>query len=225
MSRLFITPRELNFISDITKEIVKDVIGQKIYYYPISEKHTKVHGIYNESMEKIFDAPIIIDALVDNNFQTDTKIDSFGVDAKYKIEVFVQHRDMIEKGINLQIGDFISFSDVFYEITERVFMRNIYGLPEHKDGIKLIATKARESQFKTTTVGPTDISRPDPDAVQKTFVQQRGAAENADGVTGDVRDLVKQGVLDPPLSAPREISEKGATDDNSNHGSSFYGED
>ena len=35
MARLFITPRELNFISDITKEIIKDVVGQKVYYYPI----------------------------------------------------------------------------------------------------------------------------------------------------------------------------------------------
>ena len=37
MGRLFITQREINFINDIAKEVVKDVIGQKIYYFPISE--------------------------------------------------------------------------------------------------------------------------------------------------------------------------------------------
>ena len=37
MGRLFISPREINFINDVAKELVKDVIGQKIYYFPVSE--------------------------------------------------------------------------------------------------------------------------------------------------------------------------------------------
>lgn len=218
MSRLFITPRELNFISDITKEIIKDVIGQFVYYYPISELKTKTHSIYNESTQKIFDNPIKIDCLVDNSFQTDTKIDSFGVDSTYKIEVYIQYRDLIEKGIVISIGDFFSFSDVFYEITEQVFMRNIYGLPEHKDGVKLIGTKVRESQFKAITMGPTDIGRPDDNAIQNEFEQQRGRVENSEGQTGDVRDLVKAGVLDASITGPKKILEQGAA-------SSFYDED
>lgn len=222
MARLFITPRELNFISDITKEILKDVIGQKIYYYPISEIKTGTHSVYNESMKKVFDNPIIIDALVDNNFQSDTKINSFGIDTNYKIEVYVQHRDVTEKGINITIGDYFSFSDVFYEITERLFTRNIFGMPEHKDGVKITGTRVRESQFKALTLGPTDISRPEGDAVQKTFVQQRGFESNEEGVTNDVRDLVKNGVLDKPISGPRKVSPEG---DKTGTGSAFYDED
>lgn len=224
MSRLFITPRELDFFSDIAKEVIKDVGGQVIYYYPISELKTKTHGVYNESLEKVFDNPIIIDALVDSHFQSDTKIDSFGVDKKFKLEVFVQYRDLVEKGINVQIGDFFSFSDIFYEITENIILRNIGGLPEHKDGIKLIGTKAREGQFKTAILGPTDISYSDDSAVQKTFIQQRGRVENANGPTGDVRDLVKAGVLDESITGPKEVSERGAVSDGSHHGSSFYDE-
>ena len=64
MARLFITPREIDFISDVTKEIVKDVIGQKIYYYSISVLKTKVHTVYEEAPEKVFENPIEIDALV-----------------------------------------------------------------------------------------------------------------------------------------------------------------
>jgi hypothetical protein len=222
MARLFITPREINFISDITKEIVKDVVGQKIIYYPISEIRTKTHEVYNEAVKKIFDNPIILDALVDNNFQADTKIDKFGVDAQYKIEVYIQYRDLVEKGINVNIGDFFSFSDIFYEITERSFMRNIYGMPEHKDGVKLVGTKAREGQFTAPIIGPTDISYTDSDAVQEKFVQQRGAEKTEDGVTGDVRELVRNGVLDSPLTGPKQVSEKG---DDTGAGSAFYDED
>jgi hypothetical protein len=222
MARLFITPREVNFISDITKEIVKDVIGQKIIYYPISEIKTKTHGVYNEAVKKVWDNPIILDALVDSNFQTDTRIDKFGIDAQYKIEVYIQHRDLVEKGINVNIGDFFSFSDIFYEITERNFMRNIYGMPEHKDGVRIVGTKSRQAQFDAPVIGPTDISYTDADAVQKKFEQQRGIDNDPNNPNGDVRDLVKNGVLDAPLTGPKEVSEAG---DSTGAGSSFYDED
>lgn len=222
MARLFITPRELNFISDITKEIMKDVVGQKIVYYPISEIKTKTHGIYNEALKKVFDNPILLDAFVDNNFQAETKIDKFGIDAQYKIEAYIQHRDLVEKGISVNIGDFFSFSDIFYEITERNFIRNIYGMPEHKDGVRLIGTKARQGQFDAPIIGPTDISYTDLDAVQETFVQQRGIDNDPNNPNGDVRDLVRKGVLEQPLSGQREVSPAG---DSTGAGSSFYDED
>ena len=65
MARLFITPRELDLISDLTKEIIKDVIGQKIFYYPVRMDVTSIHDVYEESTEKVFDAPIEVDALVE----------------------------------------------------------------------------------------------------------------------------------------------------------------
>lgn len=222
MARLFITPRELNFISDITKEIVKDVIGQRIFLYPISEIKTKTHGVYSEALRKVYDNPIALDAIVDTNFQNDTKIDKFGVDAQFKIEVYVQYRDLIDKGIEISIGDFFSFSDIFYEISERTFMRNIYGMPEHKDGVKLIGVKAREGLFDAPLVGPTDISYTDADAVQTEFNQQRGESMDSSGQpTGDKRDLVESGVLDKPLTGPKEVSQNG---DPNNVGSAFYDE-
>lgn len=221
MARLFITQREMNFISDITKEVIKDVIGQKIYYYPVSETKTKTHEIYAEALQKIFDNPIVIDVIVNNEFQLDTKIDRFGIDTNFKTEVYIQHRDMVDKGISPAIGDYYSFSDVFYEITEYRYMRNIFGQAENIDGVALVGTRVRESQFKAMLKGPTGIEYSDPDALQHTFVQQRGLAENAEGPTADVRDLVKQGVLDPPISGAREVSEKG---DSTGAGHSFYDE-
>ena len=51
MARLFITPREIDFINDTAKELVKDVIGQTIYYFQISEIKTNVHDVYEEAPE------------------------------------------------------------------------------------------------------------------------------------------------------------------------------
>ena len=64
MARFFLTEREINFINDIGKEVVKDVIGQKIFYFPISETKTKIHDVYEEAPEKIFENPIEINCLV-----------------------------------------------------------------------------------------------------------------------------------------------------------------
>ncbi len=222
MARLFITQREINFISDITKEIVKDVVGQKIYYYPISETKTKTHEVYEEALQKIFDNPILIEALVNSEFQNETKINKFGVDTQFTLEVYIQHRDMVEKGINPSIGDYFSFGAIFYEITEYKYMRTIYGQAENIDGVALTGTRVRESQFKALVNGPTDLKYTDQDAIQDTFVQQRGFVENKEGTTADVRDLVKNGVLDEPISGPKEVSSLG---DSTGAGNAFYDED
>jgi hypothetical protein len=221
MARLFITQREINFISDITKEIVKDVVGQKIYYYPVSETKTKSHEIYDEALKKVFDNPLIIEVLVNSEFQTETKINKFGIDATFNLEVYIQHRDMVEKGIQPAIGDYFSFGSIFYEITEYKYMRTIYGQAENIDGVSLTGTRVRESQFKALNMGATDIKYIDPDSIQDKFFQQRGVPINQEGETADSRDLVKNGVLDPPISGPKEVSPSG---DPNGAGSAFYDE-
>lgn len=222
MARLFVTPREMNFIADITKEIAKDINGQVIHYYPVSELKTKTHDVYGEAIEKVFDQPIAVEAFVNANYQADTVINQFGVDAIFKIEVFIQWRDLVDKSIELAIGDFFSFGDVFYEITEAMVLKNIFGQAEHQDGLRVVGTRARDGQFQAMLKGPSDLIWSDDDAVQKKFVQQRGAAENSEGPTGDKREMFENGHVDPPPDGPREVSEQGAKADNSNYASSFY---
>jgi hypothetical protein len=225
MARLFVTERELNFISDITKELIKDIVGQKIFYYPVSEHKTKTHDVYNESLEKVFDHPIEIEALVDTQFQIETQINEFGIDAQYKVDVFLHSRDILERGINVTFGDFFSYGDIFFEITEVMIMKTIFGQVENKDGVKIVGTKVREGQFKALVKGPTDRIYSDPDAIQTTFEQQRGFEENSQGPTADSRALVEAGALDVPISKPRKVNEAGGALDNSTHGSSFYTDD
>jgi len=224
MARLFITPREMNFISDLTKEIIKDVNGQVIYYYSVSEAKTKTHDVYNEAFDKIYDQPIALDAFVDAQFQEDTKINSFGVDQSYKLEVFVQYRDLIDKNMTVNIGDYFSFSDIFYEITNVNVLKNIYGQAEHHDGVRILGTKVRDSQFVAKLRGPTGIQYTDVDAKQKTFTQQRGEAEINGVLTGDRRELIEQEILDMPLTGHKEVSERGALADDSHYESAFYDE-
>jgi len=220
MGRLFLSEREINFINDLAKELVKDVVGQKIYYFSISNIKSQVHDVYEEAPDKIFENPIEIDALVKYSPQ-DVRTNRFGSEEYYTIECYLQYRDLLDKGIDVSEGDFFSYGETFFEVIKAPRTDVIYGQIEHKSYLTLTGKQSRKGQFLSKVFGPTSEDYTDPDAVQTTYIQQRGFAENRLGVTGDVRDLQKRGVLDAPLTGPAEVSPSG---DSTAAGSSFYDE-
>jgi hypothetical protein len=220
MARLFVSPREINFINDIAKELIKDVIGQKIYYFAINEIKSRVHDVYEESPEKIFETPIELECLV-KYFPQEITTNKFGSEEYYSIECYVQVRDLIDKQIDLVEGDFFSYGETFFDIVKAPRSETIVGQIENKSLITITGKQSRKGQFLSKIFGPTSEWYSDPDAVQTTYVQQRGFEENKLGKTGDVRALQKNGVLDPPITGPAEVSSAGDPD---SVGSAFYDE-
>ena len=218
MGRLFISPREINFINDLSKEIVKDVVGQFIYYYPISTVKSNVHDVYEEATKKVFENPIKLDALV-KYVPQEIRANKFGSEEFFSIEVYIQRRDLLDKGIDVKEGDFFSYGTVFFEVTSVLADKQIFGQVEHKTGYKLTGKQARQGQIDVMPNGPIGESYTDEGAVQKEFVQQRGFEENKLGKTGDKRQLQEDGKLEAPISKPAEVSERG---DDLGIGSSFY---
>tara|TARA_A100001391_G_scaffold194312_1_gene170528 strand:- start:353 stop:1018 length:666 start_codon:yes stop_codon:yes gene_type:complete len=220
MSRLFLTPREIDFINDINKEIIKDVVGQKIFYYAVRADLTNIHDVYEEAPEKVFDPPIEIEARVEYQPEMN-RINRYGVEEFYTIEVYLHARDLLDRNIDAKIGDYFSYDATFFEITQHTIDTNIYGQIEHAMGVKIIGKQAREGQIQMIPHGPTSEAYTDPGATQETFVQQRGFSENRLGETADVRALQEKGVLTKPITGPAEVSDRG---DPADVGSSFYGE-
>lgn len=210
MSRLFITPREQQFISDITKEFVKDVVGQYVIYYPISTLLTKVHPVYEEAVEKIYENPFKLDVLAGQPDRS-TTWGQFGQDSHSSIEVLIQAKDLIDKGIEPSAGDFFVYGNDVYEIVNLTNTQNIYGQAEYDLAIKLTGRLARAGQFniddfrqmleqnKTFAEGLT----------QKKFVQQRGLSETEEGPTNDkreIRERLKEDMADIALGeGPRKV--------------------
>ncbi len=223
MARLFVTPREIDLISDLTKEVIKDIAGQKIYYYRVREDLTKIHDVYEEAENKVFDPPIEIEARVEYQPE-EIRTNKFGSESFYTIEVFLHERDMLDRNIEARSGDYFSYGDTFFEITSTVVESNVYGQIEHSIGVKITGRQARKGQIDIAPLGPTSESYSDSDAVQETFVQQRGFEENSLGETADKRQLQEDGVLDKPLTGPKEVS-KNSDGDTPLIKSSFYGED
>lgn len=219
MARLFITPREIDYISDLTKEITKDVRGQKIFYYKIREDLTDVHDIYEEAANKVFDPPVEIEAMVEWEPES-IRTNRFGSEEYYSITVYLHTRDLLHRDITASEGDFFSYGSTFFEITSVTGDKQVFGQVEHLVGFKLSGKQARKGLFSAKPLGPTGENSSEPDAVQNDFVQQRGLEENRLGETGDKRDLIESGKLDPP-DAPAEVSSR---EDSSSVSSSFYDE-
>ena len=224
MARLFISPREIDFISDITKEVIKDVVGQKIYFYKVREDLTNIHDVYEEAPDKVFNPPVEIEARIEWEPEVITT-NRFGGDELYTVNVFLHERDLLDRDINPQDGDYFSYGDTFFEITSAVIESTVYGQIEHSVGLKIVGKQARMGLIDRLPIGPTGEYYSDDDAVQDTFVQQRGLDRNRLGETGDVRALQEKGVLEAPISGPAEISPAGGNNTKDESGtidSSFY---
>jgi hypothetical protein len=217
MARLFITSRELDLISDLTKEVIKDVIGQKIYYYRVREELTQVHDVYEEAMEKVFDPPVELEALVEWT-SPEVNTNQFGSETKGTVTVMIHQRDLLDKNVVVREGDYFSYGSTFYEATSLIPISKIFGQVEHITGYKIMGKQAREGQIGKQPIGPLGDGYTDPNAVQETFEQQRGYSANTEGETNDVRTLQEKGVLSEPISQPRKIAVDSI-------GSSFYGDE
>jgi hypothetical protein len=227
LARLFITSREIDFISDLTKEITKDIVGQKIYYYKVRDDLTDVHEVYEEAPEKVFDPPVIVDALVEWG-PADNITGKFGSEKRYTITANLHYRDLLDKGIDVDMGDYFSYGDTFFEVIKVNYDSSVYGQIEHYTGITLVGKQARKGLIDFKPIGPTEEAYSDDDAIQDTFVQQRGFERTKEGETGDIRSLRKKEVLDEPISGPKEVSPAGGNSKKDDLGmidSSFYGDD
>ncbi len=192
MSRLFITEREIQLINDLTKEYTKDVLGQYIVYYPVSSMKTNVDVIYDEAVEKIFNNPIKIDALV-GQVERENNFDKFGVyQNKASIEVYVQYRDLLDKNINLNIGDFFVYGNNTYEVQDLTQQKNIFGQEDNYVAWLMKGDMVTASQFDINVFSKLIVdSRFFKDKFgNKSFEQQRGLSEtDLNGETGDIRQV------------------------------------
>ena len=187
MARLFIGQKEIQFINDLTKEWIKDVIGQVIHYFPVSSIKSEVHGVYNESVRKIFENPIKLPARVAQP-EWSSKTTAFGPDIESKLEVMVQYKDLQDKGIVLAEGDFFSYDDFLYEILTVTILNNIFGLAEYNTSWKITGRSARLGQLELQNLPPPRLANPDD--IQQTFIQQRGLPIDSSGeFTNDIREM------------------------------------
>lgn len=144
---LFIGQKEINFFDSISKEMIQKIIGQKIFYYSVSEKHTNTHRLYDEAIKKVTYIPVEINALVlyKEPVQSVTK---FSIDTIYSIEVYFHIHELDERRITPREGDFVKFGTVMYEIEKLTQPQVVYGQINNKVMVKAECRVSRKSQFE-----------------------------------------------------------------------------
>jgi hypothetical protein len=218
MSRLFVGQRENDFFADITKEVIKDVAGQKIFYYTVRNDLTDIHSVYEESLDKIFNPPIEIECLVEWQ-PSETKTTKFGTEYIKTLNVYMQYRDLLDRNIDFRKGDYFSYGSFFFESTSIVYDKLIYGQVERVASVKVAAKQTRLQHINVRPHGPIDEIYSDKDAIQTTFEQQRGTTPS------DIRRLRKDGVLEDPITGPKKIAPDGTVKSVNGIGTTFYGDE
>lgn len=217
MARLFLGQREADFFADITKEIIKDVAGQKIYYYTVREDLSDVHEIYEESLHKIFNPPVEIECMVEWQ-PSEVRTTNFGQEQIKTLAVYLHPRDLRDRDIDFKEGDYFSYGEFFFEATSIVFDKIAYGQIERVVSMKVMGKQTRIEHINKQPIGPTSEMFTDSDAIQTTFEQQRGQTPS------DKRQLVEDGILEKPIGDPRKVAPDGTTKSVNGVGSSFYGD-
>lgn len=144
---LFVGSREIAFFNSINKELIQQIICQKITYYSVSAEHTNSHRLYDEAIRKTVFTPVEINAMVLYQDPQQT-VDQFSIDTIYKIEVYFYQEELRERKLIPREGDFVSFGDVGYEIEKLNRPQIVYGQIGEEVMVKAVCRVARESQFK-----------------------------------------------------------------------------
>ena len=147
---LFAGKKERDLVKQVNDELVEKVIGQTVFYYPISIEHTDYHPIYGEAIEKNFLNPIRVYALVEwKGYETETT--NLGVDRLSKITVNFHKRRLTEdQDLFVREGDFVLYGENFYEIVTLNEPKQLFGQINHLLEISAECVKSREGLFNAT---------------------------------------------------------------------------
>lgn len=188
MARLFITQKEIEYHTDVAQEVIKDIIGQKIYYFPMSTNKSIINETYNEAIEKVYDGPIILDALCGQP-EWENISNNYGTYLQGKIEILFLGRDINLKKVKISEGDFFIYGYHTYEIVVCVPFSNLWGQEEYDRSFRVSGITVRPGRFDPSKYLPPGY---EPELVQKQFIQQRGLTETKEGLTNDIREVHKR---------------------------------
>lgn len=147
MAQKFVTTRELNLIRSWTKELIQEVSRQYVLYYSVDSEGSVVHDVYDEAITKVVLDPVKLNCRVE--FDELAATTGKGVlDANFKLSVLIQPQELVERNLNPRIGDFVEWSQVMFEVTNKLTRNPAFGQANEKVTIELTCSPSREGQYK-----------------------------------------------------------------------------
>jgi hypothetical protein len=147
---LFLNKKERDLVKQVNDELVERIIGQQLLYYAIDIKNTNFHPLYGEAIEKTFLPPVRVFALVDwEGIKTET--DKYGLDVTTSLTIHFHKRRLTEdQNIFVREGDFVLYSDFYYEVLTLNEPTQLFGQADQRFEISAKCVRARKGLFDAT---------------------------------------------------------------------------
>lgn len=111
---LFGSSRDINLLTKINRELLKDVVEQEILYYKISLEDTFAN-LYGEALEKSYLQPVKFNCLITRGDQVVT-VDDLGPDLGREASFAFLRSDLEDTSVVPEVGDIVMWHEDYYEV-------------------------------------------------------------------------------------------------------------
>ncbi len=148
---LFFGKKERDLVKQVNDELIENVIGQQVLYFPIDLETTNFHDLYGEAIEKTFLPPVRVYAMVEFTDFSTSYLQNVGMDKTWEINVHFHKRRLEEdQDMYVREGDFVAYGDYYYEIVKLSEDTKLFGQVDHGFEISARCRRARRGQFDAT---------------------------------------------------------------------------
>ena len=125
MAAMFGRSRDVDMFSNINKELLGQVIEQKVGYYQVILDETP-SNIYGENSNKKFIGPVLLNCLIERNDQAFPTSD-LGPDLIWGIKTAFLRDDLVEANVVPQVGDIIMYQEGYFEVDNIISNQQFVG--------------------------------------------------------------------------------------------------
>ena len=111
---IFGSTRDFGLLTNIGRELLKDIVEQEILYYKFSVEDTEAN-LYGEALTKSFWNAIKLNCFITRGEQIITD-DDFGPDLTREASFAFIRQDLVDTSIVPEVGDIVLWHENYYEV-------------------------------------------------------------------------------------------------------------
>ena len=116
---LFGSSRDVSFIRRLNRELIGNIISQECAFYKYKIAETKINMYGEASTGRLFDGPIIFNALITLSDTTSPTSD-LGVNFDWPVNFAFLRDDLVDANVHPEVGDVILYQESYWEVDNTI---------------------------------------------------------------------------------------------------------